>query len=70
MATHRIPILGWPTVPDNSGDMFFEPYGIKTINDILIWLVVVFNDTSTRIGLRGGFAVPKNYSSAAYLIVV
>ena len=70
MATHRIPILGWSTVPDASGDVFFEPYSVKATNDVWDYLVCVFNDTSTRLGLRGRFDVPQNYSSAANLIVV
>lgn len=70
MATHRLPILGWPTTPDNSGSVFLEPYTIKATNDVWGRLVAVFNDTATRIGLRGGFTVPKNYIGNAKLIVV
>ena len=70
MASHRIPILGWSTVPDTSGDVFFEPYTIKATNDVWGKLVGIFNNTSTRIGLRGSFNVPKNYVNTANLIVV
>lgn len=70
MATHRIPLLGWNTVPDASGDVFFEPYTIKATNDVWGLLVAVFNDSGTRIGLRGKFNVPKNYVDSANLIVV
>ena len=70
MATHRIPILGFGTIPDSSGDVFFEPYTVKATNDVWGRLVAIFNDTSTRIGLRGGFVVPKNYVGSAKIVVV
>ena len=70
MATHRIPILGWGTVPDTSGSVFFEPYDVKATNDVWDRLVAIFNDTATRIGLRGGFTVPKNYVGSTNIIVV
>lgn len=70
MATHRIPILGFGTIPDASGDVFFEPYSVKATNDVWKRLVAIFNDTSTRIGLRGGFVVPKNYVGTPKIIVV
>ena len=70
MATIRIPILGWSTVPDTSGEVFFEPYTVKATNDVWGRLVAVFNDTATRDGLRGGFTVPKDYVNSANLIVV
>ena len=70
MATHRIPILGWSTVPDTGGDVFFEPYTVKATNDVWGYLVTVFNDTAARDGLRGRFDVPVNYVGTANLIVV
>lgn len=47
-----------------------EPYTVKATNDVWQRLVVVFNDTSARIGLHGGFTVPKNYVGTAKLVVV
>jgi len=70
MATKRIPILGWPTVPDASGDVFFEPYDIKATNDVWKRLVLIFNNTSTRDGIRGGFTVPKDYVGVPKIVVV
>ena len=70
MATIRIPILQSGTNPDTSGDVFFEPYSVKATNDVWDRLVAVFNDTATRIGLHGGFTVPKNYVGSANIIVV
>ena len=70
MATHRVPILGHGTTPDTSGDVFQEPYSIKAINGLWQRLVTIFNDTAARIGLRGGFAVPKNYVGTPKIIIV
>jgi len=70
MATHRIPILGPGTVPDSSGDVFFEPYSIKASNDVWNRLVLIFNDSGNKDGCQGGFVVPKNYVRNANLIVV
>ena len=70
MATLRIPILGAATVPDDSGDVFLEPYSVKATNDVWKRLVVIFNDSGTRIGLHGAFNVPKNYVGAPKVIVV
>ncbi len=70
MATHRISILGWQTRPDDSGDVFFEPYNIKATNDQWKNLVLVLNDTATRIGVYGIFDVPQNYVGTANLVIV
>lgn len=69
MATHIIPILGVNTVPDTSGNCFLEPYSVKASNDVWAFLVFIFADTSTRIGLRGLFRVPQNYVGTAAIIV-
>ena len=71
MPTHRLPILGFATSPDASGDVFFEPYSIK-MAVAGRWdeqLVAIFKDTSTRIGLQGRFLVPKNYVGTSNLII-
>lgn len=70
MATHRIPILGWATLPNSSGNVFFEPASIKQTNDQFPQMIAVFNDTATRIGLGGRFTVPKNYVGSAKLVVI
>lgn len=70
MATKRIPILGFGTVPDGSGAVFFEPYTVKATNDVWARMVCIFNDTSNRDGLDGGFTVPKDYVDSANIIVV
>ena len=69
-ATHRIPILGWATIPEGSGDVFFEPYDVKATNDVWDRLIIVFTDTAERDALHGSFTVPQNYVGTANLIVV
>ena len=46
MAAHRIPVLGWPTVPNGSGEVFFEPYDVKASNDAWKRLVLMDNPLS------------------------
>lgn len=70
MATHRWPIISWPASPDDSGDVFPESFAILATNDVWKRLVYIFADTATRIGLHGGFVVPKDYVGSANLIVV
>jgi hypothetical protein len=70
MATHRLPLLSWNTVPDTGGNVFFEPYPIKATNDQWDMLVLIFNDTANRMALHGKFNVPKNYVDTANLVVV
>ncbi len=69
MATHRIGILGANTLPDTSGNVFFEPYPTKATNDFWKHGVFVFNDTSTKDSLYGTFTVPQNYASNAKFVV-
>jgi hypothetical protein len=70
VATHRIPILGWATLPDINGQAFPESYDTKATNDVWDRLVMVFNDSIIRSALAGGFAVPKNYVGTPKLIIV
>ncbi len=65
MATHRINILGFNSVPDSSGDVFFEPYTIKDTAAIIGPLVLIFNDSGNKDGIRGSFLVPENYVSGS-----
>jgi len=69
MATLRLPILGFGSLPDSSGDVFFEPYSVKATNNVWDRLVLIFNDTATRIGIAGGFQVPQNYVGTAKIII-
>lgn len=69
MTTHIVPILGANTIPDTSGNCFLESYTTRATNDVWGFLVFIFADTATRIGLRGMFRVPQNYVGTAAIIV-
>lgn len=70
MATLRLPILGFPTIPDDTGTAFFEPYSIKATNDVWKHLIMVLTDTAADHGVYGKFAVPQNYVDTANLVIV
>ena len=70
MATHRVPIFEFPTVPDTTGTAFFEPYSIHATNDVWKHLVLVLNDTAADHGVYGKFPVPVNYVDTANLVIV
>lgn len=70
MATHRLPILGWQTVPDTTGEAYFEPYTLNATNDQWANLVLILEDTANRHGVYGVFDVPQNYVDTANLVVV
>ncbi len=70
MATHRIPILGFNTLPDTSGNVYFDAYPNLATNDIWDHGHWVFANPSADISLYGVFNVPKNYSSNAKIVVV
>ncbi len=70
MATHRLPVLGFATIPDNSGNVFFEPASIKGTNDFFKGMVLVFNDSSADDECFGRFMVPQNYVGTAKLVII
>lgn len=70
MATRRIPILGWATLPGAGGDVFFEPATIKASNDFFKGLVLVFNDSGADDEIFGRFNVPKEYVGTAKIVIV
>jgi len=69
MATIRIPILGFTTRPDTSGDVFFEFNSIKGTNDFFKELVLVYNDTAAKDSIYGSFEVPQDYVGSAKFVV-
>jgi len=69
MATHRIPILGWQTAPDTSGNCYLNSYINLATNDFWRHLHWNFANPSADIKLYGIFNVPKNYVGTAALIV-
>ncbi len=71
MATHQIPILNSWSLPDSSGDVFFEPASVLTpTNDLYDHLVLVFNDSGNKDTIAGIFHVPQNYVDTANLVIV
>lgn len=75
MATHRIPILGWASRPDDTGECFFEPYDVLATNDVWDRLIGRFGSSNAaqptvRHGIAGGFTVPKNYVGTPVLVIV
>jgi len=69
VATFRTPILGWNVIPDSSGSVWFEPYTVKATNDTWKHIVLVYADTSTRIGVYGAFDVPENYVGTPQIVI-
>lgn len=63
MATHRISILGFGTLPDTTGRCFPEPYTVKASGDFFRHVVLIFNDPSggQAHGIYGAFDLPQNY---------
>ena len=65
MATHRIALFGPATLPDTSGNVFLEPSSVKDANDLYPGLILIFNDTATRLLIRGRRRIPANYVGSA-----
>lgn len=70
MATHQLPILGFATMPDTSGNVWFEPAALTQTNDRYSQLIARFKDTATKISLGGRFTVPQNYVGTATVIAL
>lgn len=70
MATRRVNIIDWSTKPDDSGEVYLEPYNVRATNDVWKHHVVIFEDGSTRTGLYGTFQVPQGYVDTANLIII
>lgn len=70
MATYRKRILWGPTLPDNTGTAFFEPYSIKATNDVWKHDVLILNDTAADHGVYSSFDVPLGYVDTANLVIV
>lgn len=77
MATHRVSLLGAATMPDSSGNIWQDLYSRLASNDVWPFGVFNFGGTisnntapTTRIGLYGHTAIPKNYIGTAKIIVV
>jgi len=75
MATHRLSILGPATIPDASGECYFEPYSIIASNDQWRHLIIRFGEAiagqpAVDHGIYGLFQVPQNYVANANLILL
>ncbi len=70
MSVHRIPIIGFSSIPDASGNVWPEPATIKQTTAPWRGLQYIFKDTSTKDGLHGRFMVPKNFVGTAKLCLV
>jgi len=70
VATFQIPILGATTVPDGSGNVFFQPYTAVDSGAVIDPLVLTFADDASKMGVRSIFTVPQNYiGSASFRII-
>ena len=74
MATHDMPILGFGTVPDNTGDVFIAPISTQLAlanapgNELCVVMptaAVAAADT----GIYGRFTVPQNYVGTEVLVI-
>jgi hypothetical protein len=76
MATHRIPILGFATRPDDSGEAFFEPEDLNFgTNDLAKQFVLALGSAlaaqpTVKHGVYGAFEVPKNYVGTAVVGII
>lgn len=75
MALHRIPILGFATRPDGTGEAFFEPEDVNFgSSDLAKQFVLALGaglaaQPTVKHGVYGAFRVPKNYVGTAKLII-
>lgn len=63
-STKRVQALSVNTLPDTSGNVYFEPYPIKATNDFWKHGHFIFTDTATKDSLYSMFHVPMDYNSA------
>lgn len=75
MATHRIPILGFATRPDDTGEAFFEPADLNFgANDLARQFVLALGSAlaaqpTVKHGVYGAFRVPKSYVGSPVLVI-
>jgi len=70
MATRRKSIFGIGTIPDDSGNVFFERYDVTDTAAAWKGLVLAFKDSGTKAGVRGSFEVPQDYVGSAKIVIV
>jgi len=69
MATRSIPILGFATKPDDSGDCWFEPADIEGANGFFKGMVLIFKNSGTDVECFGRFGVPDDYVGSPKLVI-
>lgn len=75
MATHRVPILGFATRPDDTGECFFEPADLNFgSNDLARQFMLALGSAlasapTVKHGVYGSFRVPKNYVGSAIVVI-
>lgn len=69
MATQEVSIIG-RLAPDNSGDVFWQPYSVLATTAAIDPMVLVFQDSAAKDGARGFFTVPQDYAGTPQLVVV
>lgn len=77
MATHQISLLGPNTVPDTSGNCWWDLLSRLATNDVWPFLIANFGGTisnntapTTRIGMYGQCTIPQNYVGTAVIIPI
>lgn len=70
MATHRLSIINRWSLPDTSGDVYFEPVTVAATNDFFKSNNLIFEDSGNDDELFGRFYVPENYVGTANLVIV
>ena len=71
MATYQIRVLTSATLPDTSGEAFFEPASIvQPAGDLTPQLVARFIKTGAHRNIGTNFTVPQNYVGTPKVIIV
>lgn len=72
MATHDIPILGFATLPDSSGNVFFQALEtalVTTAANLLNLGFVMPDPGAADEGLFGKFNIPQNFVASPRLVI-
>ncbi len=72
MATHDIPILGFATLPDTVGNMFFQELEIAVATaaaNLHMLGFTMVDPGGTDQGLYGKFNIPQNYSGTPKIVI-
>ena len=72
MATHRLPIMGFGTVPDSTGECYSNVISneVSLGTGLMKNLVMTLKDPSADTGFYGTFQVPQNYVGTPKIVVI